>query len=97
MDALSAIYNGNYMDVTPGMVAVAKGKLKCGKACGSDCLFAEHCIHADNRLAVLLSTFFASALTHMPCPGRIHAKDISSSDKKNLGTRAMWIIVVRLH
>ena len=52
--------------------------MKCGKACGSDSLFAEHYIHADSRLAVLLSTFFTSALTH----GRFHPKHISSSDKK---------------
>ncbi len=42
--------------------------MKCGKACGSDRLFAEHCIHADSRLAVLLSTFFTSALTHGHVP-----------------------------
>ena len=52
------------MDVTPDMVSVAIGKLKRGKACGSDRLFAEHCINPDSRLAVLLSTFFTSALTH---------------------------------
>ena len=50
MDALSAICNDNYMDVTPDMVSVATGKSKCGKACGSDRLFAEHYIHADHRL-----------------------------------------------
>ena len=50
------------------MVSVAIGKLKSGKACGSDRLFAEHYIHADSRLAVLLSTFFTSALTHGHVP-----------------------------
>ena len=50
------------------MVSVAISKLKCGKACGSDRLFADHYIHADSRLAVLLSTFFTSALTHGHVP-----------------------------
>ena len=68
MDALSAICNDNYMDVTPDMVSVAIGKLKCGKAYGSDSLFAEHYIHADSRLAVLLSTLFTSALIHGQVP-----------------------------
>ena len=52
-----------------GMVSVAIGKLQCGKACGSDHLFAEYYnIHADSRLAVLLSTFFTSALAHGHVP-----------------------------
>ena len=70
MDPLSAICNDNYTDITPAMVSVAIGKLKCGKACGrpTDCLFAEHYIHADSRLAVLLSTFFTSAHTHGHVP-----------------------------
>ena len=42
IDALSVICDDNYMVVTPDMVSVAIGKLKCGKACGSDRLFAEH-------------------------------------------------------
>ena len=68
INALATICDDNYMDVTPDMVSVAIGKLKCGKACGSDRLFAEHYIHADSRLAVLLSTFFTSALTHGHVP-----------------------------
>ena len=68
MNALSDICNENYMDITPDMVSIAIGKLKCGKACGSDSLFAEHYIHADSRLAVLLSTFFTSALIHGHVP-----------------------------
>ena len=68
IDALSTIYDDSYINVTPDMVSVAIGKLKCGKACGSDRLFAEHYIHADSRLAVLLSTFFTSALTHGHVP-----------------------------
>ena len=67
-DALSTICDDSYIDVTPDMVSVSIGKLKCGKACGSDRLFAEHYIHADSRLAVLLSTFFTSALTHGHIP-----------------------------
>ena len=42
MNALSGICNENYMDITPDMVSIAIGRLKCGKACGSDSLFAEH-------------------------------------------------------
>ena len=68
MNALSDICNDNYMDITPDMVSIAIGRLKCGKACGSDSLFAKHYIHADSRLAVLLSTFFTSALTHGHVP-----------------------------
>ena len=68
IDALSSICDDSYIDVTPDMVSVAIGKLKCGKACGSDRLFAEHYIHADSRLAILLSTFFTSALTHGHVP-----------------------------
>ena len=68
MNALSDICNENYMDITPDMVSIAIGRLKCGKACGSDSLFAEHYIHADSRLAVLLSMFFTSALTHGHAP-----------------------------
>ena len=68
IDALSTICDDSYIDVTPDMVSVAIGKLKCGQACGSDRLFAEHYIHADSRLAVLLSTFFTSALTHGHIP-----------------------------
>ena len=64
MNALSDICNENYMDITPDMVSIAIGRLKCGKACGSDSLFAEHYIHADSRLAVLLSTF-SPVLSHM--------------------------------
>ena len=56
------------MDITPDMVSIAIDRLKCGKACGSDSLFAEHYIHADSRLSVLLSTFFTSALTHGHVP-----------------------------
>ena len=36
MNALSDICNENYMDITPGMVSIAIGRLKCGKACGSN-------------------------------------------------------------
>ena len=83
IDALSTICDDSYIDVTPDMVSVAISKLKCGKACGSDRLFAEHYIHADSRLAVLLSTFFTSALTQARA-GRFHAKHISSCDKKQI-------------
>ena len=33
IDALSTICGDSYIDVTPDMVSVAIGKLKCGKAC----------------------------------------------------------------
>ena len=35
MNALSDICNDNYMDITPDMVSIAIGRLKCGKACGN--------------------------------------------------------------
>ena len=68
IDAVSTICDDSYIDVTPDMVSVAIGKFKCGKAYGSDRLFAEHYIHVDSRLAVLLSTFFTSSLTHGHVP-----------------------------
>ena len=92
IDALSSICDDSYIDVTPDMVSVAIGKLKCGKACGSDRLFAEHYIHADSRLAILLSTFFTSALTHGHVPAAfmqsilvpvIKNKSIDSHDVNN--------------
>ena len=83
MNALSGMYNDNCMDITPDMVSVAIGRLKCGKACGSDNLFAEHYIHADSRLAVLLSTFFTSALTHGHVPDAFMQSILVPLVKKN--------------
>ena len=39
-------------------------KLKAGKSCGNDGLSAEHFIHSDIRIAILLSLFYTSALKH---------------------------------
>ena len=68
--ALSAICNDNYMEVTPDMMSVAIRKLKCGKACGSDRLFAEHYIHADSGLAIVYVIYQCSHTC--ACPGRFH-------------------------
>ena len=62
MNALSGICNENCMDITPDMVSVAIDRLKCGKACGSDRLFAEHYIHADSMSYCLR---FSPVLSHM--------------------------------
>ena len=90
IDALSTICDDSYIDVTPDMVSVAISKLKCGKACGSDRLFAGHYIHADSRLAVLLSTFFTSALTHGHVPDAFMQSILVPVIKKtNQGTLMM--------
>ena len=46
------------------MVQNAIDKLKSGKACGNDGLPAEHFIHADRRITILLSIFYTSVLSH---------------------------------
>ena len=56
-------------------------KLKYGITCGSGDIYADHYIHADSRLSVLLSEFFTSALTHRHVPDDFHANHISSADK----------------
>ena len=66
--ALSAICNDNYMEVTPDMVSVAIRKLKCGKACGSDRLFAEHYIHADSGLAIVYVIYQCSHTSPVHVP-----------------------------
>lgn len=57
---------------TEGLTAVevknAIADLKCGKACGLDCLTAEHFQYASNRLPVLLSLCFNAMLLHCHIP-----------------------------
>ena len=47
----------NNLVITPCMVKNAIDKLKCGKACSNDGLSAEHFIHLDRRISILLSIF----------------------------------------
>ena len=46
----------NNLVITPCMVKNAIDKLKCGKAC-NDGLSAEHVIHSDRCITILLSIF----------------------------------------
>ena len=46
------------------MVQNAIDKLKSGKACGNDGLSAEHFIHSDRRLTILLSIFYNRVISH---------------------------------
>ena len=90
INASSGICNDNYMDITPEVVSVAIGKLNCGKACGNDSLFAEHYIHADSGLTVLLSTFSTSALKHGHVSDAfMHSILVPLIKKTNLGTLPM--------
>ena len=43
--------------------------MKCGKACGNDGLSAEHFIHSDRRITILLSIFLNNRMIyhgHLP-------------------------------
>ena len=48
----------NNLVITSCMVKNAIDKLKCGNACGNDGLSAEHFIHSDRRITILLSIFY---------------------------------------
>ena len=50
------------------MVQNAIDKLKSGKACGNDDLSAEHLIHSDRRITVLLSIFYYRVIYHGHLP-----------------------------
>ncbi len=50
--------------IQPHMVCNAIQKLKTGKSCGNDGLAAEHFKYSDERIYVLLSLFYTSALNH---------------------------------
>ena len=59
------LYYGNNLLITPYMVQNAIDKLKSGKACGNDGVSAEHFIHSDRRITILLSIFFYNkAISH---------------------------------
>ena len=55
---------GNNLLVTPRMVKYDIDKLKSGKACGNDGLSAEHFIHSDRRITILLSIFYNKVISH---------------------------------
>ena len=50
------------------MVQNAIDKLKSGKACGNDGLSAEHFIHSDRRITILLSIFYNRVISHGNLP-----------------------------
>ena len=50
------------------MVQNAIDKLKSGKACGNDGLSAEHFIHSDRRITILLSIFYIRGISHGHLP-----------------------------
>jgi hypothetical protein len=50
------------------MVQNAIDKLKSGKACGNDGLSAEHFIHSDRRITILLSIFYNRVISHGHLP-----------------------------
>ena len=58
----------NNLVITPCMVTNAIDKLKCGKACGNDGLSAEHFIHSDRRITILLSIFYNRVISHGHLP-----------------------------
>ena len=59
---------GNNLLITPCMVQNAIDKLKSGKACGNDGLSAEHFIHSDRRITILLSIFYNRVISHGHLP-----------------------------
>ena len=62
------LYYGNNLIITPCMVQNAIDKLKSGKACGNDGLSAEHFIHSDKRITILLSIFYNRVISHGHLP-----------------------------
>jgi hypothetical protein len=62
------LYYGNNLLITPCMVQNAIDKLKSGKACGNDGLSAEHFIHSDRRITILLSIFYNRVISHGHLP-----------------------------
>ena len=59
---------GNNLLITPCMVLNAIDKLKSGKACGNDGLSAEHFVHSDRRITILLSIFYNKVISHGHLP-----------------------------
>ena len=50
------------------MVQNAIDKLQSGKACDNDGLSAEHVIHSDRRITIILSIFYARVISHSHLP-----------------------------
>ena len=59
---------GNNLLITHCMVKNAIDKLKSGKARGNDGLSAEHFIHSDRRITMLLSFFYNRVISHGHLP-----------------------------
>ena len=56
---------GNNLPITPCMLQHVIDKLKSGKAFGND---AEHFIHSDRRITILLSIFYNRVVSHGHLP-----------------------------
>ena len=59
---------GNNLLIAPCIVQNAIDKLKSGKACGNGGLSAEHFIHSDRRITILLSIFYNRVISHGHLP-----------------------------
>ena len=59
---------GNNLLITPCMVPNANDKLTFGKARGNDGLSAEHFIHSDRHITILLSIFYNRVISHGHLP-----------------------------
>ena len=59
---------GNNLLITPCMVQNAIDELKSGKTCGNDGLSAEHFIHSDRCITILLSIFYNRMISHGHLP-----------------------------
>ena len=71
------------------MVKNALDKLKSGeKKCGNDGLSAEHFIHSDRRITVLLSIFYNRVVSHVHIPDDFVKPIIIPLIKISLETRA---------
>ena len=71
------------------MVQSAIDKLKSGKACGNDWLSAEHFIHSDRRITILLSIFYNRVIPHGHLPDEfMNTIIIPLIKNKSLETRA---------
>ena len=68
-------------------VALAVGEMKTGKRDANHMLFTHHLVHGTNRLFVLLSLFFTSAVVHRCIPSEINTSTlvpIPKNTKKSL-------------
>ena len=68
-------------------VALAVGEMKTGKRDANHMLFTDHLVHGTNRLFVMLSLFFTSAVVHGCIPSEINTSTlvpIPKNTKKSL-------------